>query len=297
MFRKPCHVPRRHDPGPAPGLLGRRRPEDRRPGGGATLGLDGLSSAAYGPEAALTILAPLALLGILYLSYRQTIAAYPTGGGSYTVATGAALAVILVAKFKDGAWITTLIIPALVALFLMIRRHYKTVARETRCPHPLDLSDNQPPVVVVPFEGWDLQTERALRFALRLSPDVIGVHVSVAEDGSPQEEQDDLRRLWAREVEEPTRRAGLPVPRLEIIPSPFRRVVKPLLDFVRALQGRSPGRIVAVVVPELVETRWWELLLHNHLATALKAALLLSGLRRVVVINIPWYLKDRVPQP
>jgi amino acid transporter len=67
-----------------------------------TFGLDALSSAAYGPEAALTILLPLglvgvryvvpltaaiiALLAIVYFSYRQTIAAYPTGGGSYTVA-------------------------------------------------------------------------------------------------------------------------------------------------------------------------------------------------------------------
>lgn len=65
-------------------------------------GLDALGSAAYGPEAALTILLPLGaaglvyvqpltiaviiLLGIVYFSYRQTIAAYPTGGGSYTVA-------------------------------------------------------------------------------------------------------------------------------------------------------------------------------------------------------------------
>src|SRR5215213_589729 len=67
-----------------------------------SIGLDGLASSSYGPEAALTILIPLgavglfyigpiilvilALLGILYFSYRQTIAAYPTGGGSYTVA-------------------------------------------------------------------------------------------------------------------------------------------------------------------------------------------------------------------
>src|SRR6266851_8044165 len=70
--------------------------------GVATFGLDALSSAAYGPEAALTILLPLGaaglayivpltmaiviLLGVVYVSYRQTIAAYPTGGGSYTVA-------------------------------------------------------------------------------------------------------------------------------------------------------------------------------------------------------------------
>src|ERR1019366_8101502 len=66
-------------------------------------GLDGLSSAAYGPEAALTLLIPLGLLGvhyivpviaaivgllfIVYFSYRQTIEAYPRGGGSYTVAS------------------------------------------------------------------------------------------------------------------------------------------------------------------------------------------------------------------
>jgi hypothetical protein len=64
-------------------------------------GLDALSSAAYGPEAALTLLIPLAgiayilpisisivvLLGIVYFSYRQTIEAYPLGGGSYTVAS------------------------------------------------------------------------------------------------------------------------------------------------------------------------------------------------------------------
>src|SRR6202789_1420812 len=73
-------------------------------------GLDALSSAAYGPEAALTLLIPLGLAGlhyivpviaaivvlltILYFSYRQTIDAYPAGGGSYTVAT---------ANLGDGA--------------------------------------------------------------------------------------------------------------------------------------------------------------------------------------------------
>src|SRR4051812_40585653 len=89
--------------------------EDQRVGvlaGIPMLGLDALASAAYGPEAALTLLIPLgigggryigpitpliiALLAVVYFSYRQTIAAYPHGGGSYTVAkenlgTGAGL--------------------------------------------------------------------------------------------------------------------------------------------------------------------------------------------------------------
>src|ERR1700733_654653 len=93
------------------------------------LGLDALSSAAYGPEAALTLLLPLGALGlahvvpitgiiiavllIVYVSYRQTIGAYPTGGGSYTVAkenlgqnaallAGAALAVDYILNVAVG---------------------------------------------------------------------------------------------------------------------------------------------------------------------------------------------------
>jgi amino acid transporter len=225
------------------------------------------------------------------------------------VATMVALAVILVAKFAEGAWISILIIPALLALFLAIKRHYVDVANQTCCLHPLDLKNLDPPVVVVPFNGWDLQTERALRFALRLSPDVVAVHVGITEDASPDqtddqsdsqkqdEAQDDVRRLWERDIEAPAKSAGLPAPKLEIVQSPYRKVVKPLLEFVNQIQERYPGRIVAVAIPELVETRWWQLFLHNHLATALKASLLLSGKQRVVVIDIPWYLKDFPSNP
>ena len=214
------------------------------------------------------------------------------------VTTAAALAVILIAKFTEGAWITVLIIPALYVLFVTIKRHYAQVAVQIRCHHPLDLSRNEPPVVVVPVEAWNLPTERALRYALRLSPDVIAVHVAVEDDvkGSNDkrstEETDDLRRVWAQEVERPAQAAILPPPRLEILSSPYRRVIKPLLDFIGRVQEEHPGRIITVVVTELVERRWWELLLHNHLATGLKAALLLSGNQRVVVINVPWYLED-----
>jgi hypothetical protein len=90
----------------------------------------------------------------------------------------------------------------------------------------------------------------------------------------------------------PATAAGLPAPRLEVVDSPYRSLVKPVLDYVTKLQQEQPGRIVAVVIPELVETRWWQLLLHNHVAAALKASLLLHGNRRVVVINVPWYLDE-----
>src|SRR6204780_5011243 len=87
-------------------------------------GLDALSSAAYGPEAALSLLIPLGLLGvryivpisaaiitllvIVYFSYRQTIAAYPNGGGSYTVA-----------RFNLGARASLLAAAALLADYIL----------------------------------------------------------------------------------------------------------------------------------------------------------------------------------
>jgi hypothetical protein len=50
-----------------------------------------------------------------------------------------------------------------------------------------------------------------------------------------------------------------------------------------------------VIIPELVESKWYEYLLHNQRATGLKAALLLRGDQRVVVINVPWYVKEASP--
>ena len=205
--------------------------------------------------------------------------------------TFVAVIVILVAKFVEGAWITLILVPALFLMFDRVRRHYSSVSRQISCPRPLDLSQNEAPVVVVPIEGWNLITEKALRFGLRLSTDVIAAHVSL-------DERDDeaLRKQWAREVEAPSRRASLNPPRLEIIPSPYRLVVGPLDDFINMIKDEYPDRLIAVVIPELVETHWYESILHNHRATWLKTDLLLKGDQRVVVINVPWYLgslKDR----
>jgi amino acid transporter len=220
-----------------------------------------------------------------------------TGGGGHArvamalngvgaVATGAALAVILVAKFVEGAWITVVLLPAILMAFAGVHRHYRRVTRQIACLRPLDLAGLEPPIVVVPVEGWNLLAEKALRFALRLSPDVLAVHVGVSE-----EKQQALRELWAQEVEEPARRHGLPAPRLVVLASPYRRFFGPLIEFVERLEEEHPSRPIAVVIPELVERHWYESLLHNHRAEVLKARLLLKDNERVVLINIPWYLR------
>jgi hypothetical protein len=203
------------------------------------------------------------------------------------IATAVALAVILAAKFTQGAWITLLLMPAMVVVFVAIRRHYEHIAAATRCTVPLDPRSIQPPVVVVPIESWNMLAERAVRFALRMSSDVIAVHVCTEDSGG-----EELRARWARDVEEPLRGTGRPVPQLEMIPSPYRQVAGPLLDYVDDLKRARPVQLIVVVIPELVEQRWYEFLLHNHRAEQLKAALLLHGDSRIVVVTVPWYLEE-----
>ena len=79
-------------------------------------------------------------------------------------------------------------------------------------------------------------------------------------------------------------------PTVVSIPSPFRFVTTPVLNYVLDTEKKTPGRRIAVIVPELVTSRWYQYLLHNHRSTVLKARLLLQGNRRIVVINVPWYL-------
>jgi len=203
------------------------------------------------------------------------------------VATALALAIILAAKFVEGAWITVVLIPIMLFVFMRVKHHYHVVAQRIRCPRPINLTGIEPPVVIVPIRNWDLLSERALRFALRLSTDVIAVNISIG-----AEDNEFLRKQWPDQIEGPIRKANLPVPRLVIVPSPYRRLLRPLIEYLEVVKSEYPDRIIAVVIPELVEKHWYQYLLHNQRAAWLKADLLFHGDRRVVVINIPWYLKE-----
>lgn len=203
-----------------------------------------------------------------------------------TLTTAAALGVIVVAKFTEGAWVTVIVIPAFVGIFLVVRRHYARLKRDIRPPLELQLHKIHPLKVVIPIEGWTRVTERALRVALRVSDDIVAVHVTAEETNRP------LIDAWRTRVEEPARAAGWPAPRLEVIHSPYRERVQPLVDFVEGCSRAAPDCLVAIVIPELVQPRWWGYLLHNHVAAELRAMLLQTGNERVVVMNTPWFMRD-----
>jgi len=78
-----------------------------------------------------------------------------------------------------------------------------------------------------------------------------------------------------------------------VLKSPFRWVVQPIIDHVLEIERTNPDRTIAVVLPELVEPRWYQYFLHNQRAKLLAAALLMKGTHRIVIINVPWYLRKQ----
>ena len=198
--------------------------------------------------------------------------------------TGITVVVVLVAKFADGAWMTLLLIPGVVVLMIGVRRQYHHMGKQIACQSPLELIGFRPPLVVVPVDRWSKIPQRALTFALNISPDVIAVHIASGERTVYLEKQ------WHEYVEAPVTELGMIAPKLVVIDSPYRFIINPIVDFVLDLSRKRPDRQIAVLIPEVVERRWYYHFLHNQRATALKTLLYFKGNPAIVVINMPWYV-------
>jgi amino acid transporter len=201
-------------------------------------------------------------------------------------ATAITTAVVLVTKFIEGAWITVILIPALILMMRGIRHHYERVNFETKADRPVNTSNLCEPIVLLPIDRWNIISEKALRFAWSVSREIRVIHVDCLEGTESFCEQ------WDHLIANPAREANLPIPELVVLQSPYRFVVKPILAYALEVEKSNPEGHVAVVIPELVEARWYYLFLHNHRSALLKGLLLLNGSQRISVVNVPWYLKN-----
>jgi len=199
-------------------------------------------------------------------------------------ATGITTLVVLVAKFVEGAWITALLVALMIVAMRAVNKHYLRVARETDLDRPIVAAEVTKPVVVVPIDRWSRITEKALSFALSMSDDIRCVHVQIGEETDP------FCAEWEQNIASPLRKAGKCVPKLITLKSPYRYILQPVVDYVLGVEKETEYHKVCVLVPELVVRHWWEGVLHNRRADLLKVILLLRGNRRIIVINIPWYL-------
>jgi amino acid transporter len=200
------------------------------------------------------------------------------------IATGITVLVVLLAKFTEGAWITVLAIPLLILLMKAVQRHYKHVAVSTSIKQ-LDLLPAEPPVAVIPVSGWNKASQAALQFACSFTGEVTVLHVEC-----PDEVGEQTARGWQEQLDAAADKHGKAHPRIVSVPSPFRFITTPIVNYVVRLQGEFPHRKIALVLPDLIATHWYHYLLHNHRATAIRGMLLLRGVSNVAIINVPWYL-------
>jgi len=199
------------------------------------------------------------------------------------LATGVTLLVVGVSKFAEGAWITVLLIPALLVGFLKIHSHYRDVAQQLslRELSPSLLRPFPPMRVVVPIVGVNRATVDAITYAQSISKNVTAAYVEL-EPGSGERIRDQWQRLC-------------PDVPLRVLSSPYRSIVGPFLDFLDETDRQhNDGQLAAVVLPEWVPASWWQGLLHNQTARLIRDALLYHrrhlGFQRVI-IDIPYHLR------
>jgi amino acid transporter len=188
--------------------------------------------------------------------------------------TGLVMITIAATKFTHGAWIVVLLIPTLVAIFVMVHRHYEEVAVQLS----LDAFSPPPPMtntVLVLVGDIHRGVIKAIQYAKTLSPNAKAVFV----------ETDPER---TRRLEEKWGRYGMGVP-LIVLTSPYRSLLGPLTKYVDHLQNQGENHVVTIVLPEFIPARWWQLGLHNQTAFLIKGAMLFR--KNVIVTDVPYHLQ------
>jgi amino acid transporter len=193
--------------------------------------------------------------------------------GFGAIVTGVVLLIVAATKAMEGAWIVLVMIPMLVAIFAITRRHYDQVAAALSLrgwsPDPV-----RHHTVLVPIGGLQRAVVQALRYGRTLTGDVRAVYVDI--DPAATE---GLRRQWSE--------WGQGVD-LVVLDSPYRSLMEPLLEHIEQVQADNPTGYVTVILPEFVPRRIWHHLLHNQHALLIKGALLFKP--NVIVTSVPFHL-------
>jgi amino acid transporter len=198
-----------------------------------------------------------------------------TLNGAGAAATGIVTLIIASTKFTHGAWMVVVLIPCVVLLLVAIRRHYAEVARQLSI-EGLEPQSPPPPLHLVLVLVGDVHRGvlPAVEYARSLSSTARGVYVELDHEAGRR-----LEDRWAKLA------GGIP---LVVLWSPYRSVVRAIVEYVDRLKEQVPNLLITIVLPEFVPARWWQYLLHNQTALLIKGALLLR--RGVIVTDVPYHL-------
>jgi len=194
------------------------------------------------------------------------------------VVTGVVTFVVAYTKFLLGAWLVLAIMPLLIYGMWRVRRHYQMIEDELLIPRATQVHlAVRKPRLIVPIARLDRSSLNTLGLARAICADVAAVHISYDEEGAAA-----FRERWSRVV-------GPELP-LEVIVSPYRALVAPLLSYLDAIDDGDRSRPVIIALAEFVPSHWWENALHNQ--TALRLKLALFSRKNTSVIDVPFHPED-----
>lgn len=202
--------------------------------------------------------------------------------GLGALVTAAVVAIVSIFKFAEGAWIVVFLIPVLIFMMLRTKRHYTAVAKQLRVSDEsiaeLDISRQQyRNRVIVPMDSINQTSVRALRFAKTISDNVTAFSVATDEEAEAK-----LRRRWS------LMHTDIPY---VIKYSPYRKVVEPLLEFIKSAEyDYRKGDMITVMLPQFAVRKLWNRLLHNRTRVYIERQLLKH--KHIVVAVMPFQLKD-----
>ncbi len=184
--------------------------------------------------------------------------------------------VVLLTKFLAGAWIAIIAMVAFFVIMKGIHGHYSTVADELAADEQDSILPTRVHAIVL-VSKLHKPTLRALAFAKATRPNLLeGVYVAVNDEAT-----DRLMEEWdERNLDTP----------LKVLYSPYREIVRPIVEYAAEIRRANPRGVVAVYIPEYVVGRWWEQVLHNQTALRLKGRLLFMN--GVMVISVPYQLRS-----
>jgi hypothetical protein len=190
------------------------------------------------------------------------------------IATLIVTCIIGATKFMAGAWMVVLAIPIIVLILRRVNQHYRSVAKQ------LSLEGYRPQQgvrhhVFVLVPDIHRGVIPALQYARSMSPDARALHVSI----DPTRERR-LRERWELFSR------GVP---LTLLPSPYRSLVDPVVDYIKEIQAQEPRSLITMVIPEFVPRAWWAKLLHGQ--AGLLLTLRLHEMKGVVVVSVPYVIE------
>jgi len=193
--------------------------------------------------------------------------------GIGATATFVTLLVIASTKFTHGAWMVIIFVPAIILWFLSVHNHYRDIVDQL---HP-NLGDLLPPKlhrVLIPISTFHKGTAKAISYALSISNDVRAIYIAL--DPERSEKIKDIWKNWCIDIP------------LVILQSPYRSIIRPLLDYIDELQKEEKDQLITVILPEFVAAKWWQQILHNQTALLIRGILMFK--KGVTVTSVRHFL-------